>query len=119
MYGHHRKRINFTPMSFRKVTKKLDQLKEALREILSVSPSANAPAASDNHADELIAALPRRFELRMNDDLDVGRAFDEVSADLARLLVIKRKGRLGTDNFSKIDRHMRRIDSVFQVIFPL
>jgi cysteinyl-tRNA synthetase len=118
MYGHHRKRINFTLMSFKKTAKKLDQLKEMVQAILTLSPGANK-AIPHNVADELLPALSHRFELRMDDDLDVRGAFDELSRLLARLLALKRKGHLGADHCSKIDQHLRRIDSVFQVIFPI
>ena len=74
LYGHHRKRINFTPASFQKTTKKLDQLKEMVQAILSGTVDPPFPAMLNMVTERLIAALPRVFEDRMGDDLDVGGA---------------------------------------------
>jgi cysteinyl-tRNA synthetase len=119
IYGHHRKRLNFTKSSFEKAAKKLDELEEMLRVILSGTVDPPFPAKLNIVADNLIAAIPRVFEDRMNDDLDVRGALDGISVVLSRLLSAKGRYHYDLDHQTRIEQEMRRLDAVFQVIFPL
>jgi cysteinyl-tRNA synthetase len=119
MFGHHRKKLNFTAESFRKVSKRLENLRELLKEIVVPSPGKGQTAGSAGGSTELIAALATGFEKHMNDDLDVRGAIENLWGTLTKLVAFKRRGRLTGEDCRNIDQKMRRIDSVFQVFYPV
>jgi cysteinyl-tRNA synthetase len=118
MYGHHRKRLNFTKASFEKTAKKLNDLKETLRLILSGTDHPPFPTSLSSGVERLTADLSRVFEDRMNDDLDVLGSLDGLSLVLSKLLSGKGRYEYNLDQQMKIDQQIRRIDSVLQVLFP-
>jgi cysteinyl-tRNA synthetase len=118
MFGHHRKRLNFTAESFREVSKRLDNLRAILQEIGGASPGKVQATTSYKTTQDLIAALVNRFEKNMDDDLNVRGAVDGLVGTLARLAALKRSGRLNAQDCLDIDQKMRRIDSVLQLFYP-
>jgi cysteinyl-tRNA synthetase len=119
MYGHHRKRLNFTKSSFEKAARKLDDLKEMLRVILSGTVDPPFPTMLNIVTERLIAVLPRVCEDRMDDDLDGKGALDGLTVVLSKLLSGKGRYHYNLDHQTRIEQEMLRLDAVFQVIFPL
>jgi cysteinyl-tRNA synthetase len=115
---HHRKKLNFTPDSFKKVSGRLDNLREILEEIAAPSQSKGQTAVSAGGSLELVDALSTGFEKHMNDDLDVKGAVDNLWEMLSKLVELKRKDRLTGEDCRNTLKKMRRIDRVLQVFFP-
>ncbi len=118
MFGHHRKKLNFTAESFRKVSGTLRNLRELLEELVGPSPGKGQTAVSARASGELLAALTTGFEKHMDDDLDVRGAVDSLSKTLTKLGALKRIDHLSGEDCLLIDQKMRRIDSVLQVLYP-
>ena len=118
MFGHHRKRLNFTAESLRVVSMKLDNLRAILQEIVEPSPDRRHATVSGPGSRDLLAALTNGFEKHMDNDLDVRGAVDSLSKTLAKLGALKRIDHLSGKDSLIIDQKMRRIDSVLQVFYP-
>jgi cysteinyl-tRNA synthetase len=117
MYRHHRKRLNFTPASFEKVSNLLDKLRANLREVVQPLPGIGRSTASGPEPHPLAATLAANFEHHMNDDLDVKGAVDKLSETLIKLVSLKRSGRLNDEDCMRIAQEMQRIDTVLCVFF--
>jgi cysteinyl-tRNA synthetase len=107
IYGHYRKRLNYSDKRMQSVTERLRRFKEQAKKIKD-------RAGSTTDADtEAARKIKEAFQERMDDDLDVKGAFDNVAAfvngmDMRNLTPIAASGIL---------KALREIDEVFQVIF--
>ena len=116
LYGHHRKRLNYSPAAFQKTGRILDNLTATYQEIVDTTSVRGKAAVSDKSPLELITMLRSGFENRMNDDLDVRGAVDSLAEGLRRLVLLKRGGRLSAEDCFKIKEVILRIDQVLRVI---
>ena len=119
LYGHHRKRINFTPASFQSISEVLDRLRAAYRELVATRPDAGPSTVWEKRPHELATALRNRFESRMNDDLDVRGAIDSMGEHLTKLVQLSRTRQLSVDDRVGTAEEIKRIDTVLQVIHPV
>ena len=119
LYGHHRKRLNFTSASFQSISEVLDRLRAAYRELVATRPDAGPSTVSEKRPHELATALRNRFENRMNDDLDVRGAIDSMGEHLTKLVQLSRTRRLSVEDRMGIAEEIKRIDTVLQVIHPV
>jgi cysteinyl-tRNA synthetase len=69
-------------------------------------------------ADPLIRSLEEGFRERMDDDMDVGGAWEHLERILVSLDGMAAGGTLGKKAAGKATRVLRRIDGVLQVIYP-
>ncbi len=119
LYGHHRKRINFTPASFQNISEVLDRLRAAYRELVATRPDAGPSTVWEKRPHELATALRNRFESRMNDDLDVRGAIDSMGELLTKLVQLSRTRQLSVEDRVGTAEEIKRIDTVLQVIHPV
>ena len=120
LYGHHRRRLNFTPASFQKTVGALDHLRASIREVLGCAASeVNPSAVVEESSHELIPALRSSFEDHMNDDLDIRGAIDALGEQLTKLAASSRANRLSVQERRGIGQEVRQIDTVLQVICPV
>jgi len=107
IYGYYRKIMNYSDKRMRLTTAKLRRFKEQVKRI-------KGRAGSTTDADtEAARKITEAFRERMDDDLDVKGAFDNVSA----LVVGVNIKDLSPSTASGIIKALREIDEVFQVIF--
>ena len=107
IYGYYRKIMNYSDKRMRLTTAKLGRFKEQVKRI-------KGRAGSTTDADtEAARKITEAFRERMDDDLDVKGAFDNVSA----LVVGVNIKDLSPSTASGIIKALREIDEVFQVIF--
>jgi cysteinyl-tRNA synthetase len=118
LYGHHRKRMNLTMGSYRKMAEKLDAFRKTVQGLLDPEGAAASRKKPQQAAPELIDGLLEDFKAYMDDDLRIQGAFDAITDGVSRLMSLKRDGRLTAAHRGKIQENLGKIDQVLQVIFP-
>ena len=112
IYGHYRKRLNFTYDKLKKTAEKLNQA----REMIEIIQHAGAGVQeSDGVVEGLIRRLQREFAKNMDDDLNVKKAFDELVRTLSRLTRLARMNKVTTKDAQRIIDTLKNIDRVVQV----
>jgi cysteinyl-tRNA synthetase len=107
IYGHYRKTMNYSDKRMRAATEKLRRFKEQVKKI-------KRRAGSTTDADtEVARKIKEAFRERMDDDLDVKGAFDNVSALVAGMNIKD----LTPSTASGIITALKEIDEVLQVLF--
>jgi cysteinyl-tRNA synthetase len=112
IYGHYRKRLNFTFEKMENRSQKLDKLKNM------VSNLGKAKSLkSSKKAKKLVDEIDREFEVNMNNDLDVKAAFDSLFKTVSKLTALKTRGKLTSKDASRALASLQKIDYVLQIIF--
>jgi cysteinyl-tRNA synthetase len=107
IYGHYRKIMNYSDKRMQSVTERLRRFKEQVKKI---KDKAGHTTDADTEA---ARKIKEAFEERMDDDLDVKGAFDNVSA-LVSCMDIQN---LTPNAASGIIKTLKEVDEVLQVIF--
>jgi cysteinyl-tRNA synthetase len=108
IYGHYRKRLNYSKKTLASSTGRLRGFRSRLGPIKA---AANSDAQVE---EELARALRDRFTAAMDEDLNVGRAFDAVD----RFVTGIRARELRPGAAAGLLKALKEIDSVFQAFFP-
>jgi cysteinyl-tRNA synthetase len=107
IYGHYRKKLNYSDKRMQSVTERLRRFKEQVKRIKGIAgPTTDADT-------EISRKIKEAFQERMDDDLDVKGAFDNV-ADLVSRNDIRN---LSPIEASEVIKALSKIDDVLQVIF--
>lgn len=114
IYGHYREKMNFTEKRLQKSGKKLDDFREMVKTLTDIEPGVTE---SNEKAESLINSLNHVFEERMNDDLDVQGAFDDLFEIVSRLVLLRKEDGVSQADCRRIVYRLRRIDTVLQVVF--
>jgi len=114
IYGHHRRELNLTDKGLQQTSDKLDALKGMVNELTTHEGSATK---ENGAARRLIAGLLQSFRKSMNEDLNVGVAFDKLFDSLTSLMEFKQKGMLRTADSEEILEKTNQVDQVLQVIY--
>jgi len=112
IYGHYRKRLNFTLTKMKRISRRLDAFKNMVRS-LEKAESKKPSQKVKKFVDDLI----RVFESYMNDDLNVRAAFDALFSVVKKLDDLRKRGKLGYEDACTTTDRLRKIDSVLQVVF--
>jgi cysteinyl-tRNA synthetase len=112
IYCHYRKRLNFTFKKLAETSQRLDAFRNMVQN-LQRSKSANP----NEKAEKLARTLVSSFEEKMNNDLDVKAAFDELYETVSELHGLKKKARLSPEAANASISGLHRIDSVLRVVF--
>lgn len=107
IYGHYRKRLNYSDKQMQSVTERLRKFKEQVKRI-----EGRAEPATDADT-EMTRKIKDAFEERMDDDLDVKGAVDNVAA----LVNGMDAQNLTPDEASGVIKDLKEVDEVMQVIF--
>ncbi|MCE5243096.1 MAG: class I tRNA ligase family protein [Desulfobacteraceae bacterium] len=118
IYGRYRKRINLTDENLRSAASRLGAFREMVERIIGTVPGDENEASTGGEAAEWVGKLIPSFEKAMDDDLDMETAFDDVCGVVEKLEKLKREGRLNSGDVVCIEGDLRRIDEVWQVVFP-
>ena len=113
-YGHYRKILNYTPEKFEKTVEKLRKLQTMIEELQETMDLGEKPS---REARNLVSSIKADFEKNMDNDLHVKDAFDSINKTVSRLLVLKKKGQIGSEEARRALAELRRIDGVLQVLF--
>jgi cysteinyl-tRNA synthetase len=112
IYGHYRKKLNFTWRKLAKTSRKLDVFKgmvQDLKKAQSIAPSQKAK--------HLVTSIISGFESNMNNDLNVKAAFDSIFKTVKRLHRLSQAGRLSCEDAKATVDALERVDRVLKVIF--
>jgi cysteinyl-tRNA synthetase len=112
IYGHYRKRLNFTFKKLAETSRKLDQFKSMVQDLQETQAATSSPRAK-----ELARDIVSCFERYMDNDLDVKSASDALYAEVSRMHGLMKKGKLSAEDARAVVSHLRRIDGVLQVLF--
>ncbi len=115
IYKHYRKKLNYREDSFNKVSEKLKTFRLTVKNILKQKVSEKS-----NKKDEIIkivSDINKQFNKHMNDDLNVGKAFDSISVSLKQLKDLKQQyGNFTNKEIESIKKVINRIDSVLCIV---
>jgi cysteinyl-tRNA synthetase len=107
IYGHYRKKLNYSDKQMQSVTERLRKFKEQVKRI-------QGRVGSTTDADtEAARKIKEVFQERMDDDLDVKGAFDNVF-DFVSGIDIQN---VTPDEASGVIKTLKKVDEVMQVIF--
>jgi cysteinyl-tRNA synthetase len=112
IYGHYRKKINFTFKKLAETSQRLGAFKGIVQNLLKAK-SANP----SEKAKQLVNSIVSSFEENMNNDLDVKTAFDELYKTVSELYDLMKEKRLSVEDANAAISGLHRIDSVLRVIF--
>ncbi|MFH1076810.1 MAG: class I tRNA ligase family protein [Pseudomonadota bacterium] len=104
IYGHYRKRINFSWNSFQSACLRLDEFDEMTGRLYKVRSSA------------YISSIRKRFEERMNDDMDVQGSFDGLYEIMKKIASSGEADGLTCGTGDMLGDELKRIDSVLQIL---
>ena len=112
IYGHYRKRLNFTFDKLAEARRRLDQFKRMVLDLQESRSTASSPRAK-----QLAEGIVPSFERHMDSDLDVKAAFNALHHAVANLHGLMEKGRLSAEDAGLAVNGLRKVDGVLQVIF--
>jgi cysteinyl-tRNA synthetase len=115
LHKPYRKRINLTQKSFQEISDKLDAFRSMANDI--VQKTEGSESTRDETVGKLIQDLSSRFEDGMNDDLNTLAAFEGIFEIVSKLHDLKKAGRLGRNGAVAVEKELRKIDRVLQVIW--
>lgn len=112
IYGHYRKRLNFTH-------KAMDQRTQRLRNFLGIIEKLkHAPLEKglENHqASELIKEMVPTFNGHMDNDLDVRSAFDSLETTILELDDLHEQGKLGKEHVEDFISAIEQVNNVLRI----
>lgn len=114
IYGHYRKKLNFTWARFKKTCERLQQFQNMVKNLGDIQ---TAPKGSSPKTKKLIAKLKADFENNMNNDLHVKYFFDSLFNTVSKLVALREKGRFSAEDTQQTMASLKEIDQVLQVIF--
>jgi len=114
IYGHYRRKLNFTFAKYTQVCERLDKLRNLVK---NLSGHELATQKFGARTKELVAKLTLDFEENMNNDPRVKDAFDTLFNTVSKLVTLKDKRKLSLKDSNEALAKLKAIDQVFQVIF--
>ncbi len=112
LYKHYREKLNFTAGFMKRTSEILDEFATLYT---GIKKAAVDRQKGDPALDALIERIPKVFEANMDDDLSLGKAFDSVCDVLKTIQKESLTKRLSASQASRIETHMKRIDSVLGI----
>ena len=113
--SHYRRKLNFTGKNFTRASEKLDTFRTLHQKLSKGASNQGQRSAGIN---DLIGAIVPAFEQNMDDDLGLGAAFDSVYAILKQIDIELGGEGLHTSSALKLEKELKKTDTVFAVLFP-
>ena len=114
IYGHYRKKLNFTYKNYNKICKLLTDFHNMVEQLEN---NENLGEKSSNLSKKLIRKVKIDFEKHMNNDLQVKNAFDSINEIVRDLVKLKEKGLVSKNDSKNLLKQLNEIDYVFQTFF--
>lgn len=114
IYTYYRKKLNFTDKNFQNTSLVLDNFRR-LADGLLAKPSAGGIKSQGIAA--LVQDISAVFEMQMDDDLGVGKAFDAMFAQIIKIENFLAGSPLHGSHAKSLRQILKKIDTVFGVIF--
>ncbi len=113
IYGHYRKRLNFTCKS---MEQKTQRLRDLLVNIDKLKRSSSDKNSGSTGASELIKEIIPTFNSHMDNDLDVLSAFDSLEGAIVELGYLQDQGRMGKRNVEDFLFSIAQVNKVLRVL---
>ena len=111
IYGHYRRRLNFTFEKLAETSRKLDEFKSMVRGLDEAKSSHMS-----REAKKLTNSIISGFETGLNNDLDVKGAFDKVFIAVSKLDRLNKVGELGKEDADAALTALERVDRVLRLL---
>lgn len=112
IYGHYRKRLNFTRKAMEQRTQRLRNLVNIIGKLKSQS---SGKSVEDHKASGLIKEIVPTFDRHMDDDLDVRSAFDSLETTILEIADIHEQERFGKKNAEDLIIAITKINEVLRI----
>ncbi|MGD9131502.1 MAG: class I tRNA ligase family protein [Candidatus Bathyarchaeota archaeon] len=113
-YGHYRRKLNFTFKKYSQVCRLLESFRDMVKKL---GVAEGGEQKSSVEAKKLIKQIKTDFEENMNNDLQVKAAFDSAYKTVSRLVKLKEKQMLSTEDSKEALAKLKEIDYVLQANF--
>jgi cysteinyl-tRNA synthetase len=110
VYGHYRKKLNFTFEKLAQTSQKLDSFKIKVADLQQAKSSSQT-----EQAEVLSSKITADFEGYMNNDLDVKSAFDSLYETISKLHEMRQS--LSSKDTKNVLNGLRKVDRVLQCLF--
>lgn len=115
METHYRKKLNLQEGALEQSAGRLLTFREMAKRL---TENGIEGKSSSHQADELVRGMEKKFRERMNDDLDVGNAFQDIRKDMVQLMALKQVEGLSEENREELIHTLKNINGVLQVLSP-
>ena len=112
IYGQYREKLNFTWEKLAETSRKLDAFKSMVQDLEN-----EGAICFSRKATKLADSIVSGFEARMNEDLGVKAAFDELFSAVSALHELQKQGELGSEDAKTALVNLKKVDNVLQIIF--
>ena len=112
IYGHYRKRLNFTFERLRRTSQKLDSFRKMVDDLEKAKPGK-----SSKEAKKLVEYVITSFEKNMNNDLNAKGAFEDLFRIVLKLNTLKKEEKLNLADARRVVSNLKKIDRTLQIIF--
>jgi cysteinyl-tRNA synthetase len=112
MYGHYRKRLNFTHRSMEERTL---LLRDIITKIDILKRPSPGNSSEDLKASGIIKRIIPTFNRHMDNDLDARSAFDSLAASILELVDMHEQGMLGKENIKDLIIAIEKTNEVLRV----
>ncbi len=113
IYGHYRKRLNFTLKAMEQRTQHLRNLVNTIEKLKSES---SGKSVEDHKASGLIKEIVPTFNRHMDDDLNVHSAFDSLETSIQELADVHEEGMLGKGSIEDLVFAISQVNNVLRVL---
>ncbi len=114
IYGHYRRKLNFT---FKDYTKVCNLLKSFREMVNNLKVAEGSEQESSTRAKKLVKKIQTDFEEKMNNDLQVKAAFDSLYKTVSCLVKLKEQKMLSAEDSKEALEKLKAINYVLQAIF--
>lgn len=112
IYGHYRKRLNFTHKAMDQRTQRLQSL---LGIIKKLKHSSLEKGLENHHASELIKEIVPTFSRHMDNDLDVSSAFDNLEVTILEFADLHDQGKIGKEHIEDLISAIEQVNNVLRI----
>jgi cysteinyl-tRNA synthetase len=112
IYGNYRKKQNFTWKKLEEAKHKLNNLRTMIKNIQKAKSTRHGP-----EAEKIARNINKKFQDRMNNNLDIKAAYDQIYEDTTNLHSIMQKKQLSSEDATIAVKSLQEVDQVLQVIF--
>lgn len=112
IYGQYKRRMNFTFKKLLKTSGRLDSFRKMAEGLQKAKASH-----STEKTEALVKSVASGFEDKMNNNLDVKVAFDDLYGRVGKLNELSKQRKLGVKDAAAVTRDLLEIDKILQVLF--
>jgi cysteinyl-tRNA synthetase len=111
--GHYRQRLNFSWSRIKQTSVDLEEIRRTIRALCRPDPSVprSVPAAKGH-----LEAITHEFEQHMNDDLNVGKAFQAIQHSVNQMARLKERHQLAPRETNQARKNLAAIDQVLRIL---